>query len=83
MAALVALGVLGAAGPASADASPSLSGEELLAGDNAPGTGTFAMTSRDCDRAGQSSCSFQVTGGKALGNYPGTLDEAVTVTMGP
>jgi len=63
---------------------PTLSGESFAAGlfTTPAGQGSIAVTSANCNPAGNSSFSYKVSG-PATGPYPGTFTETSTVTMGP
>jgi len=61
---------------------PTLTGETLLSGVFAGGTGSTVVTSESCNPSGTSSFSYQ-TSGIATGPYPGKYTEQGTVTMGP
>ena len=63
---------------------PTLTGESFAAGlfTTPAGLGSIAVTSANCNPAGSSSFSYQVSG-PAAGPYPGTFTETSTVTMGP
>jgi hypothetical protein len=61
---------------------PTLTGETLLSGVFAGGTGSTVVTSENCNPTGTSSFSYRSTG-IATGPYPGTYVEEGTVTIGP
>jgi hypothetical protein len=61
---------------------PTLTGETLLSGVFAGGSGSTVVTSESCNPAGTSSFSYESTG-IAAGPYPGTYVERGTVTIGP
>ena len=80
-----ALALVAGGTAAAAQVPPStLAGESFAAGlfTTPAGLGSIAVTSDNCNPAGSSSFSYQVSG-PAAGPYPGTFTETSTVTMGP
>lgn len=78
--AAVSLVMLPAGATAAQQAPVTLDGEILYYADNTRlSTGTQCST----DAAGNSTYTFDVDDGFAIGPYPGTFDETVTVTIGP